>query len=342
MKLLEFAVAYGLDPKRKASTRGGEYSSPCPQCGGRDRFVIQPNYNDGKGFYSCRQCRIRGDAIQFGMDFLGYSFPESANLIGHKWADNSCSNCSSVAEKMTPKTEYIDQEKWEHKAAEFVNSCRDRLVHSEEGLKELKRRGLRAPTIADWGLGYNVIDRFDNRPLWGLSEKLNDKGNLCKVWLPNGIVIPKFDNGIVSKIRIRRLAVELLSKYTVVSGSTVTFSWYDKNVPQGAPIVLVESDLDAILLWQEAGDICCPVALGSAQARPDKRSEKLLRDSSCIVYSLDWDEAGRKAFEYWQGYPAIVPWPATKGKSPGDDFIQGIDLRAWVKKGFQRGHYGEK
>jgi len=53
------------------------------------------------------------------------------------------------------------------------------------------------------------------------------------------------------------------------------------------------------------------------------------------VHSLDWDQAGKKAYKYWRTYPNLKPWPAANGKSIGDDFIAGVDLLAWVSQGIQ-------
>ena len=44
MQLLDLVQADGLAPKKVASTNGGEYHSPCPGCGGKDRFIIWNPY----------------------------------------------------------------------------------------------------------------------------------------------------------------------------------------------------------------------------------------------------------------------------------------------------------
>ncbi|MES2344647.1 MAG: primase-helicase zinc-binding domain-containing protein [Chlamydiota bacterium] len=67
MSLLHFAQELGISPKRIASTCGGEYHSPCPKCGGKDRFIIWKE----TGRYWCRQCDLKGDSIQFCRDFFG-------------------------------------------------------------------------------------------------------------------------------------------------------------------------------------------------------------------------------------------------------------------------------
>ena len=42
-------------------------------------------------------------------------------------------------------------------------------------------------------------------------------------------------------------------------------------------ILVVESELDAILVAQEAGDLCTVVAMGSAANHPDQETEELIR-----------------------------------------------------------------
>ncbi len=76
--ILSLASEVGLYPKMVANTNGGEYHSPCPRCGGRDRFIIW-NAIDR---YLCRQCEAKGDAIQFCRDFLNMSFKQACDRIG--------------------------------------------------------------------------------------------------------------------------------------------------------------------------------------------------------------------------------------------------------------------
>lgn len=77
--LLELVQEMGLEAKRVASTGGGEYHSPCPLYGGKDRFFIQPNYQmkNCVGRYACRQCDISGDTIQFCRDILGLDWGQA-------------------------------------------------------------------------------------------------------------------------------------------------------------------------------------------------------------------------------------------------------------------------
>ena len=97
---------------------------------------------------------------------------------------------------------------------------------------------------------------------------------------------------------------------------------------------MVEAELDAMLLQQYAGDICCSMALGGASKRPDAESHKLLMKASVIFFSLDVDAAGAIAYCWWSKvYPNIKVFPPPIGKSPGDANLAGINLREWILSG---------
>jgi hypothetical protein len=100
---------------------------------------------------------------------------------------------------------------------------------------------------------------------------------------------------------------------------------------EGKPIIVVESELDAMLLQQCASDLCSSMALGGASKRPDLEAHRLLQKAPAIVVSLDVDKAGALAFRWWrQAYPHMKLWPPPIEKSPGDALLAGIDLRRWI------------
>ena len=57
----------------------GELVGPCPGCGGKDRFSINP----AKGVINCRRCDARGDQIALVRLVLGLDFPDALEwLVG--------------------------------------------------------------------------------------------------------------------------------------------------------------------------------------------------------------------------------------------------------------------
>lgn len=199
----------------------------------------------------------------------------------------------------------------------------------------LSVRGLSLDTVKAYRIGWNARDIYDNRQEWGLPIELKDSGMERTQWLPKGIVIPAFDNGIPVKIKIRRtdwLKSDKLPKYVEVSGGQQRPVLYGDS---SKPFVVLESELDAILIQQFASDVCCCVALGGVGKRPDKHLHDILQCARVILLSLDYDEAGIKEYSFWMSnYRNSRPWPASKGKSPGDSYkLYSVDLRQWVLEG---------
>jgi len=67
--------------RKVASTAGGEYAGPCPFCGGRDRFRVQPE----QGRWWCRRCGDGArweDAIAYVRKRDGVDFVEAGRLLG--------------------------------------------------------------------------------------------------------------------------------------------------------------------------------------------------------------------------------------------------------------------
>ena len=74
MNILEIAHRFGLEPKKKTAN---EYSSPCPFCGGEDRFCL---FLDSNRFW-CRHCNKKGDGIALLREKEGMSFQEAKAII---------------------------------------------------------------------------------------------------------------------------------------------------------------------------------------------------------------------------------------------------------------------
>src|SRR4030042_652775 len=69
--------------KRVAKTGGGEYAGPCPFCGGRDRFRVQPNRKPW-GLWMCRNCGEGRwqDVISFVMQRDQVDFKTALQTLG--------------------------------------------------------------------------------------------------------------------------------------------------------------------------------------------------------------------------------------------------------------------
>lgn len=334
MKLLELAHEANIDPKKVSYTRGGEYHSPCPSCGGRDRFIIWPQQER----YWCRQCKTHGDSIQFCRDFLGLSFQESCRKVGKQLCGSPSFKNKGKSFTFNPEVGRAPSKSWQQKSKEFVEACHQRLLLDREAQATVNARGLSIESIQHFKIGWNPQTRWDHRQDWGLLSALKENGRERKMWLPEGVVLPLIEDGMVRKVKIRRYpyqANDSYPKYVELSGSSpfpVLLSYQPCQ-----PCVIVEAEFDAMLLVQEVGDMCNCLVLGGAQKRPDKVLHEKLLKMPKLLFALDFDEAGKNEYRFWRKvYPSLKPWPTPKEKSPGDAFVAGVDLREWISQGITR------
>lgn len=346
MKLLGLLTQYRHDLQKVAMTNGGEYAGSCPFCEGRDRFRVWPEEGDG-GRYWCRQCERQGDAIQYLRDFRGMGYREACLKleIGPKYSGQRLKPRKQNRAKLawTPRGSEPPGDLWREKAQAFLNQSQGHLW-SDQGASIrawLHGRGLTDLTIRRAVLGLNPHDFYRTRESWGLPTVTSDKtGEPKKLWVPMGLVLPRFLDGQVVRLRIRRSEPVEGGRYILVPGSdSQPMTWASEL----RTAVIVESELDGLLLWQEVRDLTAVVALGSAQARPDHETHDMLVTAEVILLALDHDQAGARAsWQWWaKQYPQAVRWPVPLGKDPGEAYQAGLNIRAWTKSGLARGSVRE-
>lgn len=329
MNLINLLVDDGNVLRRIASTNGGEYAGACPFCGGNDRFRVWPKHKGGR--FWCRVCGKSGDAIQYLHDFRGLSFWNACHELN---ITPALSRTDYRREKptFTPKELTAPNDVWQSRATAFMEQAQSTLW-TDAGTDArvfLLGKGLTDDSMREVRLGWNPTDVFLDRETWGLPFEKNDKDNPRKLWLPAGLVIPCFTGGEIIRLRIRRPEGE--PRYVLVPGSVVKpMTWgMDKKA-----VIIVESELDGLLLHQEAGDLTAVIALGSAQAKPDRSTHEAVKAALVVLVSLDADEAGAKsAWQWWmKEYPRSQRWPCVEGKDPSAAWLKGLDLRQWVVAG---------
>lgn len=354
MNILTIVQDYGLSPKKHSTSNGGEYCSPCPRCGGDDRFIIQPNHKGGR--YFCRQkdsCGTSGDAIQFLIDFTGKSFKEAADYVGKQLEDRPFTRrrhshpikvedsgpFMEVSEKLIP------EERWRQQASAAVGAAHEILLENEERLKWLAARGIDMDAVKFFKLGWIENPKFYSLKKWGLPEELNEKQNAKKLWIPKGYLIPQWNlEGRLTMLQVRmdELLPNNKMRYYPVKGSTVTPMIIPPEPslpPERTAWLPVESRLDAIMVASHAGDILGTMAQGSNSANPCAEGIKLLDASPLILYGMDYDEAGLSSFKKWRKrFKTTKLWPVPEGGDPGE-YVQDHngDIREWILAGLPPG-----
>jgi DNA primase len=313
--------------RKVAGTRGGEYTGPCPWCGGRDRFWVWPHAE--RPGYWCRQCGKQGDAIQYLRDHDGLSFREACERIGRPLDEPRHGRPTRPVEP--PRLSLAPGQAWQAIARAFSEGCERALWSSAEAgaLAYLHQRGLQDETIRAARVGYHAAEMWENPEAWGL-----DTGHK-KIWLPPGIVFPWVLGDGLWRIVIRQVGLDVPKhrKYVTVSGGSNTLYRADTLHPN-TPAMLVEGVLDALAIAQEASDLITGVAAGSTTGGRLERWIGRLALASIVLVAFDADAAGEQAAAWWL---MVLGTKAKRWRPYWDDpsamLQDGADLRTWIREG---------
>jgi DNA primase len=274
--------------RKIAGTRGGEYAGACPFCGGDDRFRVQPKADPPQWW--CRGCSPDNrwhDAIDFVMKRDNLDFEAACAALG----ELATGGMIGLLHPTAPAS------LWQARAERFINAAEETLwsgaYDGPLALKYLRLRGLSDKTIRQWRLGWHPATAYERREQWGLPMETERR----KVWLPRGIVIPWTVAGQLAAVKLRRPDVDVRSsgdKYIALAGSSPTLFGADL-LGRHACAILLESELDAVLLDQEAGDVIGVAATGSAKGILSADAIAHLLPVSRLLVAYNADAAGEQA-----------------------------------------------
>jgi DNA primase len=302
--------------RRAAQTNGGEYASPCPWCGGQDRFRTWPTPPSGNPRWWCRRCERKGDHIALLRELKGMSFREAASATGNGNATGSRTSRRPRPPLRPPNVT------WQSRAEEIAQAAEMALWSpcGSHALDYLRNRGFADETIRTVRLGY-IADEFHDPPeAWGLPAGHTD------VWVPSGIAIPWRGRGDIWRLNVRRDNAE--PKYCGPAGYCQGLFGVD-GLNRGLPVVMCEGEFDALSVAQEAGDLVSAVATGSTGGARGQRWLRLLSSAPSVLVAFDGDTPGDEAAEWW-----INEVPKATRLAPKVDasamLEAGRDLRDWI------------
>jgi len=305
-----------------------EWAGPCPFChDGEDRFKVWPQGGKKGVYYWCRKCKASGDGIQFLRELMGYSFSEACAAFGvearrdtrgrdstgtvsrfKQW--ETVNKAGTKRETQAPaRAEYPGPE-WQAAAQAFLSSCRVEPL-----------RGLTAETCRACGVFVNPADTYPERTAWGLENYTDGNGKEhTKTLIPRGIVIvTRRKAGIVS-LTVRcpdgdRETKKRPKFWEVKGGAQVPFF----AGRAGVPVVIVESAIDAALVWQASGGRLAGVALMGSTKGLDAETDAFLRAAPALIAAPDMDEAGAIGGRNWLNlFPGAVQCLPLAGKDLGE------------------------
>jgi DNA primase len=339
--------------RKVASTAGGEWAGPCPFCGGRDRFRVQPVL----GVWWCRQCG--GDRWSDAIDYLvrrdGVSFVAACRELGASFSELGAGTLRAERAERVPKSLELhhandirladDREAppaWQTAALAFVEQS-EAAIWSATGDRArayLHQRGLRDDTLRTWRLGFQPhYGLYAGAEDWGLDGQL--------LYLPRGIVLPWLVDRRVGHIQVRTSSHDPQQRYLSVRGGHPWLFGARTLVPS-APAILLEGALDTLLVWQEAGDLLGTASLGSCSKLPSPRAVQVLDKAEPLFEAYDADvegEAGAQRLHQAlfqasnraqaQGLLRLRP---PVGKDPTHFAQHGGSVRAWLQTALESLH----
>ena len=324
MTILEVYEDSGRHARRVTSN---EYAGPCPVCGGEDRLLLWLKSRDSKrypvGNFFCRQCHASGGPEKLAMllatakgeykPAVRRSFPKSVLI---------------PTTKVEPVPPAIKDENY----LNIVRCAQRCLTHSTHRMQAqifLRSRGITLETALKHGLGY--IER--NNPYKPLRAKE------YKPRLPVGLLIPSYRDGELRSIKVRAMDGDEsnnsgnYAKYRELADCPAMPYILKANSNGNTPLLIVESELDAILLEQFGGSLFNYIGLGSASAKADAGVADMIDRARRVIFLPDYDDAGYAAYERWKTqFPKLELAELPLGKDPGEALLAGVDLKAWLGK----------
>lgn len=332
----------GQDKIRRVSgAQGGLYHSPCPACGGTDRFLVFSDQPGGEmaqqhglpGTWACpRHCGTGGDIIAFVQEFDGLSFQAACAELGISL--DTAKGRSSAYRRPLRRPEnknaaFIPKEysqpvaAWKEHATKLALDAAAAIQDQPAVLDWLAARGLPLEAVLRYRLGWLAgQDKtgtclYRQRAAFGLPPKMRAGKAVRVFWIPRGITIPDFDaDGNCRKLQIRRPNKDIDPakkhdpKYLYVPQPEPVYTAPHLFPPVGiapelATWVVVESRLDAMAVHHACGGRVGVLAVLSVSTRPDVVAHAALSVAARILVALDFD-APR---EDGQPIPTAAAWP---------------------------------
>lgn len=319
----------GFSVCRKSSSRGGQYNGPCILgCGGlgNDRMWVQPSFGE-YGWFKCNVCESKGSGVDYLMMKRGYTKHQALAEVGWKPKDGSIPKFTIpknvLAGEIYP-THAVPSKSWQDSAKAFIEYC-EGILWSEQGqlvLEYLRARGLHDETIKMARIGYNSAELRQSATRWGREKH-------GKLW--QGIVIPWFLGDDIWRITVRdENAIHPNDRYKQIAGGSNGL-YLSFLLGYERPVVLVEGELDALSIAQEAGHYVSPCATGSTEGSHTTRWIAALAQKDMVLIAFDAEESGDKAASWWlkqlENAHRLRPW----WKDANQMLQDGVDLlNDWI------------
>lgn len=282
-------------------------------------------------WYCFGACQKGGDAIDWIRERQGCSLVEAARMLG---AMELPERPVRVERQAAPDGNEPPGAVWQEQARVLINRC-EQTLWSEAGdrvVDYLRGRGLAEATLREWRVGYNPMEEYVDPGRWGFGPVAD--GRRHAVWVPAGILLPCIEEGNIWRLKVRSSGKD---KYPQVKGSKPALYGADRMV-FGRPALVCEGEFDALVAWQEAGDLVDVVAAGGARMALPSRWRAYLMAAPELLVAFDVDQAGEEGAAAWCRATGRARRVSVPDGRDVNEFAQlGGDVRSWVEYEISRG-----
>lgn len=216
---------------------------------------------------------------------------------------------------------------WHDRGFPLVVQWRRNLEANTEALGALAALGIAQDTIKRAWLGINPEAAQEAKGLWGL-EPADEP-----MPIPAGLVLPRFDGPVLDRLLVVPEGWQRDGSTTgssLVQGSDETPLFMEAD--DGAPVIAVADELQALLLDSEIGDACSIVVLASPDEKPSKEADAQIKEALILVVVMpEKAAAGTKEWDGWvKAFPDCLPLALPKGRNLFEARRLGAGIRAWI------------
>lgn len=291
---------------RKSNQGKGDMWAPCPF---HQEKSASFHVDDRKGFYYCFGCQAKGDAISFVRETENVDFMEAVEILARENGMAMPARDPKAQEKQDYRaqlTEVMEQ------AVQFFRLQLKTGV-AEPARSYLERRGLSAPALERWEIGFSPDSRqalFSHLTGKGILPELIVDAGLCAVPEGGGAPYDRFRGRIIFPIRDARGRAIALGGRSLDPNARAKYlnspetALFDKGrslfnhgpareaAGKNGPLIVAEGYMDVIAL-AEAGFSASVAPLGTAVTEDQLRL--MWRISPEPIIALDGDTAGLRA-----------------------------------------------
>lgn len=260
-----------------------------------------------------------GDGIDYLKRYHGLGFYEAVRaLLGSSVFLNKDRH-KFRSQDQSKQSEAWHTNEWQLKSEKLIRIAQSYLFgpNGKERLCYLVyHRGLRLDTVQKHRLGWLP----------------------AKDHIPSRLLIPCYDIKR-NLVRIRfRIDTPENERYRISRGSSAHHS-FPLGINKGKAVIIVESELDAMLIEQEAMGIIGVIGLGSTGVKFTSEMISFLNKKVPVtLISLDNDRSGQmKTDVFSKAISNSIVWPVPEkyGKDPGEAWKK-MDIRRWVEEGLDQ------